>query len=222
MSGDVLATYQPAMGNDWQLDVDPVDEFVEPTGEAVENTEPATPAVSTAQDDSPPSLARLLEAMLFAAVEPLTFERLAGMIRGLTVTQLDEVVGQLNRQYRQQQRPYHIQQQPLGYRLVLRTRYRPLLETLYGGLKEARFTQAAIECLSIVAYRQPLSLTEIEAIRGDECGQPLKQLIRRGMVQLSGKNEANEPLYQTTQRFLEFFQISKPGDLPRADDLERL
>jgi segregation and condensation protein B len=219
MSGEVLATYHPPTISDWQLDVEPLEEYVEPEDVAANSAAPDAPAADDRPDDTPPSLARLLEAMLFAALEPLTVERLAGMIRGLTSTQLEEVVGQLNRQYRQQQRPYHIQQQPLGYRLVLRTRYHPLLETL---LKEARFTQAAVECLSIVAYRQPLSLTEIEAIRGDECGQPLKQLIRRGMVQLSGKNEANEPLYQTTQRFLEFFQIGKPGDLPRADDLERL
>jgi segregation and condensation protein B len=206
---------------DWQLDVEPVEFVTEPEPEVAEAT-PSKAVVEREEAASPPPLPRLVEAMLFAAHEPLTAEKAGAMIRGLTTTLLDETVQTLNQQYRRQQRPYHIQQQGAGYRLMLRSKYRPMLETLYGGLKEVRFTQAAIECLSIVAYRQPLSLTDVEAIRGDECGPPLRQLLRRGMVQLSGKSDTGDPLYTTTSRFLEFFQLSKPSDLPRADDLERL
>jgi segregation and condensation protein B len=220
MSETLTAITPPDLA-DWQLDVEPVEFVAEPEPEAAAVTPPLA-AVEREESASPPPLPRLVEAMLFAAHEPLTAEKVGTMIRGLTATLLDETVQTLNQQYRRQQRPYHIQQQGAGYRLMLRSKYRPLLETLYGGLKEARFTQAAIECLSIVAYRQPLSLTDVEAIRGDECGPPLRQLLRRGMVQLTGKSETGDPLYSTTPRFLEFFQLSKPSDLPRADDLERL
>jgi segregation and condensation protein B len=106
--------------------------------------------------------------------------------------------------------------------MTLQPKHRFVLEWLYGGLKEARLSQQAVETLSIIAYRQPLTQFEIEGILGMPCLIPLRQLIRRGMVAVQGYNDKNQSLYVTTQRFLDFFHLTRLEDLPRADDLERL
>ena len=206
----------------WQLDIEPqADEPVEQAElhpPKVEATRASAPAEST----TPPPLQQILEALLFVATEPLTTKHLCSMIRGLTTSQLDETIRLMNLHYRRQGRPYRIVHQSAGFRLVLRTPFRSHLEELYGSVKEARFSQIAIETLAIIAYRQPLSQQQIEAILGQEAGLPLRQLIRRGMIQISGQDENNQPAYVTTARFLDYFALTKIDDLPRADDLERL
>ncbi len=206
----------------WQLDVEaPLDVAQDDVlEEAV--VEPASSPMRPEADTAPPPLPRILEALFFATHEPLSVEKLAKLIRGISASEVSTIVADLNQHYKKLQCPYHIQLLPTGYRVALRKRYRPLLEHLFGGVKEVRFSQIAIETLAIVAYRQPLTATETEAILGQDCSTPLRQLVRRGMVQLQGKNEQEEVLYATTPRFLEFFQLSKVDDLPRADDLERL
>jgi segregation and condensation protein B len=208
----------------WQLDVEaPVE--VE-SGDEIHldgGSAGASPSQSLRPDDAtPPPLPRILEALFFAANEPLTIEKITQIIRGITAADISATVADLNQHYKKLHCPYHIQLHSTGYRLALRSRYRPLLEHLFGSVKEVRFSQLAIETLAIIAYRQPISATATEAILGQECSNPLRQLLRRGMVQLGGKNEQAEVVYSTTPRFLEFFQLSKVDDLPRADDLERL
>lgn len=209
-------------GASWQLDVEaPLDVVHDVVAEETA-AEPASSSLRPEADAAPPPLPRILEALFFAAHESLSVEKLAKIIRGISVTEVSTIVADLNQHYKKLQCPYHIQLLPTGYRIVLRNRYRPLLEHLFGGVKEVRFSQITIETLAIVAYRQPLSATETEAILGQDCSAPLRQLVRRGMVQLQGRNEQQEVLYTTTPRFLDFFQLSKVDDLPRADDLERL
>ena len=144
------------------------------------------------------------------------------MIRGLTPVLLEQTISDLNVQYQRQAKPYTIQSTTSGYRLALRNKYQPCLVQLYGGLKEVRLAPHAIEALSIIAYRQPISLAGIEAIQGNDCRSVLRLLLRRGLVQIQGNHEEEGPLYGTTSRFLELFHLNKVEDLPRADDLERL
>jgi segregation and condensation protein B len=205
----------------WELEVEPtvlleetVPEDVHPSV-AAKNKSVETPA-------SPPPLERIIEAILFAATEPLPSQRINSIIRGLTEAELAETIQKLNQQYRRQARPYAIERSETGYRLTLRTGYHHFLEALHGGLKEIRFTQFVIETMAVVAYRQPITQVEVETILGQECGSALRQLIRRGLLQLQAKDSEGKPLYITTSRFLEFFQLTKVEDLPRADDLERL
>jgi len=205
----------------WQLDVEAPLEFVQDV--AVEEAAPEPAASSSRPEEvTPPPLPRILESLFFASHEPLNVEKLGKIIRGISAGEISTIVADLNQHYKKFGCPYHIQLLPTGYRMALRARHRPILENLFGGVKEVRFSQLAIETLAIVAYRQPITATEIEVILGQECTVPLRQLIRRAMVQMQGKNEQQEVLYGTTPRFLEFFQLNKVDDLPRADDLERL
>src|SRR5262245_57563328 len=101
---------------------------------------------------SPPPIPRILEALLFVGGAPLTAERAAVAVRGLTESQLTQAIDGLNRDYRRQGRPYFIQAHEHGYVLTLRPRYRAVVEKLYGPAREARLSPAAIDVLALVAY----------------------------------------------------------------------
>jgi segregation and condensation protein B len=179
--------------------------------------EPATPAV-------PPPLERIVEALLFVGGAPLTAERACDTLRGLTPAQFHEVVQTLDRDYRQQGRPYSIQTRDQGYVLTLRSRFKPVVEKLYGTNREARLSPVAIDVLSLVAYRQPATKQEVDSLRGAESGALLRQLVRRGLIAIVRRGEADqrEVAYGTTARFLELFHLRSLDDLPQTQDLQRL
>jgi segregation and condensation protein B len=200
-------------GGEWAVEV-PEDADVAATKT---EREPATPAV-------PPPLTRIVEALLFVGGAPLTAERACDTIRGLTPAQFHEVVQTLDRDYRQQGRPYSIQTRDQGYVLTLRSRFKPVVEKLYGTNREARLSPAAIDVLSLVAYRQPATKQEVDSLRGAESGALLRQLVRRGLIAIVRRGEADqrEVAYGTTVRFLELFHLRSLDDLPQTQDLQRL
>lgn len=218
---DQLAA-MPVSSEAWQLDIEPP--MCEEEAEETQHPdETSSENVSLRPvDDTPPPLENILEAMLFAAREPLPVENICILIRRISPDAVQLAARSLNQRYKCQNRPYTLTLDKHGYRMVLHQRHRQILEWLYGGVKETRLSQQAIETLSIIAYRQPLTQLEIEGILGMPCLTPLRQLIRRGMVAVQGYNDEKQSLYVTTRRFLEFFHLNRLADLPRADDLERL
>jgi len=203
---DLGRTYAAIVGDDvWQADVPPEPPAVE---------EPATP---------PPAL-RIIEALLFVGGAPLTAKRAREILRGLGQEQFDEAVAQLNDDYRRQLRPYHIQPQGAGWVLALRPRYRPVVDKLYGGVREARLSTGAIDVLAVVAYRQPITKAEVDNFRGAESGSLLRQLVRRGLIQITPMPgvKPKEVAYVTTTRFLDLFNLTSLDDLPKTHDLQQL
>jgi len=198
-------------GQAWELDVPPAPECAGP--------EPHTEAAA-----SPPSVERILEALLFVGGGPLTLDRANAAVRGLTDVQFKDVIDGLNLSYRRQGRPYHIQVQDHGYIVTLRPRFRPVVDRLYGQAKEARLSPATIDVLSLVAYRQPVTKMEVDSIRGIESGGLLRQLVRRGLIAIAQRGQADrrEVTYGTTARFLELFDLKSLDDLPQTQDLQKL
>jgi segregation and condensation protein B len=174
--------------------------------------------------DSPPPLERLVEAMLFLGGPPLTAARAAKAVRGLAAERLAAVVDGLNRAYRSQGRPYHVQMRDQGYELVLRSRYVRVVDHLFGSPREARLSPQALDVLALVAYRQPVARAEIEALRGFDCAGQLRQLVRLGLVALQrgGAAGGSDVTYSTTPRFLSLFRLRSLDDLPRTRDLQQM
>jgi len=209
-SEDLGRTYAAMLGEQaWQVDMP--EEVAPPAG------------AEGAADAVPPSPVRIIEALLFVGGS-LGIDKARAIIRGLTAEQFTEAIDALNRAYRQQQRPYYIQAQEQGYVLTLRPRFRAVAEKLYGGVREARLSTAAVDVLALIAYRQPATKAEIDALRGAESGALIRQLVRRGLVQVVYRAEANqkEVSYGTTPRFLELFGLSHLDDLPRTQDLQQM
>jgi segregation and condensation protein B len=173
---------------------------------------------------SPPPLKRIVEALLFVGGAPLTATGAAEVIRGLTTEQFTETISSLNQDYRRQGRPYLIRLHDQGYVLEIRPRYKPVWDKLYGTMREARLSGAAIDVLALVAYRQPATKQEIDSIRGTESGHLLRQLVRRRLIAVVHRAESNqrEVSYGTTERFLELFGLKSLDDLPQTQDLQKL
>jgi segregation and condensation protein B len=165
-----------------------------------------------------------VEALLFVGGPPLSEARAGEAVRGLTAAQLSQAIDSLNEDYRRQGRPYLIQPQGHGYVLTLRPRHRRVLDQLYGSAREARLSLAAIDVLALVAYRQPATKQEIDAVRGMESAAILRQLVRRGLIAVVNRGEAGhrEVCYGTTARFLELFGLRSLEDLPQTQDLQKL
>jgi segregation and condensation protein B len=190
-----------------------------------EAEQPAIPIAQAAiEPEVPPSPLQIIEAMLFIGGQPLKAERACEIIRGLGVEQVREAIEILDRVYRMQNRPYIVSSSEQGYVLSLRTRYRSIKEKIFGGPREARLAQPALDVLALVAYRQPAPKNEIDTIRGNESGPILRQLVRLGLISVVQRAEAaqREVSYGTTQRFLELFNLKNLDDLPRIGDARRL
>lgn len=205
------------------------EELAQSYGQVVDNhagADPAyeaAPAASADESAAPPPLHRIIEALLFVGGAPLTGVRACESIRGLTSAQFTQAIDQLNRDYRQQGRPYRIQPKEAGFELVLQPRFRPILDHLYGSMREARLSPQALDVLALVAYRQPVTRQEVESLRGGESAGVLRQLVRFGLIAVQrGETNPREVCYGTTTRFLKLFQLRGLDDLPRTQDLQRL
>jgi segregation and condensation protein B len=177
-----------------------------------------------ASDDTPPPpLARIVEALLFVGGPPLSYPRAAEAVRDLTEEQFTQAVAGLNHEYQQQGRPYRAQFREGGYELALRPAHRQIRDRLYGSARrEARLSPPALDTLALVAYRQPVTRREVDALRGADSLALLRQLVRLGLIAVQrGDAEAQEVMYGTTARFLRLFGLKNLDDLPRTRDVER-
>lgn len=174
------------------------------------------------RDVSPRSI---LEAMLFVGNtenEALTSEQVAGFMRGVRAQEIDELVVELNEEYEELGCPYRIVAVGSGYLLQLKEAYRGLREKFYRRVREARLSQAAIDVLAIVAYRQPLTRDEVDKLRGRPSGGLLNQLVRRQLLRIERAEEKpRRPKYYTTPRFLDLFGLANLEELPQSHDVER-
>lgn len=167
-------------------------------------------------------LARV-EAVLFLAREPLTSRKI-GQLAGLSDgTAARTAVRQLNKLYDEGGSPFRAEQLAGGYQLLTRPMFGPWLRRLLQAPVQTRLSAPALETLAVVAYRQPVLRAEIEAIRGVQCGDILRQLMDRDLARIvSRADDLGRPLlYGTTKRFLQVFGLRNLDELPQADALRR-
>lgn len=168
-------------------------------------------------------LARL-EAVLFLAREPLGTRKLAQWAGLADGTEARTLVRKLNRLYDAEESAFRIEEVAGGLHLMTRPKFAAWLRRLHAVPVEVRLSAPAIETLAIVAYRQPVLRAEIEAIRGVQCGEILRQLMDRDLVRILGRSEdLGRPfLYGTTKLFLQVFGLRQLEELPRNERLRGL
>jgi len=166
-------------------------------------------------------LKRALEALLFAADSVLKSGKLAELSGAEDGHQARELVMELKEEYDDQGRAFCIEEVADGYRMVTRPRYHRWLRELKRSEKKQSLSQAAMETLAIVAYRQPLNRAEIEDVRGVQSGYILRSLVEKDLVRVVGRStELGRPLlYGTTSTFLEQFGLDSLDDLPEIGEL---
>ena len=166
-------------------------------------------------------LARL-EAALFLAREPLSTRRLAKLARLTDGTRARVLIRELKRLQEEAGSAFRVEQIAGGFRLLTRTSLGPWVRRLLGTPPETRLSAAALETLAIVAYRQPVTRAEIEAIRGVGCEDMLRQLMERDFVAIGGRTEdlGRPNVYVTSRRFLQAFGLARIEDLPRIEPFD--
>lgn len=162
-----------------------------------------------------------LEAILFLSREPLGSRKLAQLAGLADGTKARTLVRALNRRYDAEGSAYRVEEVAGGFQLLTRSKYAPWLRRLSSISVEVRLSAPALETLAVVAYRQPVLRAEIEAIRGVQCGEVLRQLIERDLVRIVGRSEelGRPLLYGTTRQFLQVFGLRHLEDLPRYEFL---
>lgn len=166
-------------------------------------------------------LAKLFEAALFAASRPLTLEELATLDPERADGQVRAALEELRRVYAGEDHGIELVEIAEGWQFLTRPEYAEPIERAQFAIRPRRLSPAALETLSIVAYRQPVGRVEIDEIRGVDSGAVLDKLVERGLVEVVSRGEGlGRPLlYGTTPQFLEILGLKNLGDLPRLDEL---
>jgi len=175
-------------------------------------------------DHCPISPTSILEALLFVGNRdklPLTAQQAAELMRGVAASEIPGLVDALNHRYAAVGCPYQIVSERSGYRMTLRKDFAKLRDRFYGRIREARLSQAALDVLAIVAYRQPLTAVRIAELRGKPSARLLSQLVRRGLLEIHRPEDRGAAAeYRTAGRFLGLFGLGSLEDLPRSEDLD--
>lgn len=181
--------------------------------------EDGRPGAATHVDE----LVGIVEAMLFAAAEPVPVARLVQVLGGIERREVLAALRALRDRLEADASGLQLVEAAGGWQLRTRAAHAPWIRRLLGG-RPPRLSRAMLETLAIVAYRQPCTRPEVEAIRGVDVGAVMATLVERRLVRILGRKEApGRPiLYGTTPEFLEVFGLPDLGALPPLADLGEL
>ena len=166
---------------------------------------------------------RIVEALVLSSSEPISAAKLAEIVPGCEPDEVKEFVHALNAEYTEQDRSFEIWEIAGGYQIRTRAEFSGYLQKLQKE-RALRLSQAALETLAIVAYRQPVTRAEIEDVRGVDAGATVKSLLERHLIRIAGQREVpgRPMLYGTTRRFLEIFGLDSLKSLPTLRELDEL
>jgi segregation and condensation protein B len=201
-------------------------EELEPTEDAQDQTEELEPVEPLGRED----LRQALYAMLFASDRPLSAGRLAEALgdidKDIVVNLLDELGQALEARNKNGELPcpYMLNEIAGGYQLVSRPQFAPYIRRLFQIKKSKRMSRAILETLAIIAYRQPVTRADVEAIRGVSVSYAFETLLEKRLIKITGVAEApgRPKLYRTTDEFLVHFGMKSLKELPSIEELREL
>ena len=183
------------------------------------------------------TLARVVESLLFSAQKPLSAKEMvdvikrAGQVDDLSPNEFTKVresevaaaVEELKIEYGQQERAFQLVEKAEGWQFATDPAYANWVRQLFPAPKPARLTAPALETLAIIAYRQPITRPDVEAVRGVAIDGVLQTLMEHGLVKISGRAEipGRPLLYETTQFFLDHFGLRNLDELPNVEELRK-
>lgn len=171
---------------------------------------------------------QIVEALLFASPEPLTQPQLNSVFEAdlvdLELTNLEKIIEDLNYLYNKNDNAFTIVKVAGGYQLVSRSEYEIFIRRLLKKSGRLALTNASLETLAIVAYRQPVNRFEIESIRGVDSSGVLRTLLSKNLIKIKGRDAGpGRPLlYNTTEKYLEYFGLNDLSEMPKISELSDL
>ena len=168
-------------------------------------------------------LKNIIESLLFVAEAPLTVDQIKEVLTLADRKVIKEALNDLIADYNERQGAFMLHEVAGGYQFRTRPEYVPWIKRLLQP-KPTRLSKAALETLAIVAYKQPLIRSDIEHLRGVDCGGVLRMLLERKLIRVLGRKEIpGRPLiYATTKEFLQVFDLKNLTDLPTPKEIEAL
>lgn len=171
-----------------------------------------------------------IEVLIFASEKPLTSADVLELINNAfgfmeeraTKEQVDAALEGIREKYSAEFYPFEVKQSGGGWQFLTKSIYHPTVAQLNGDKYQKRLSNAALETLSIIAYKQPITKGEIEAIRGVNCDYSIQKLLEKELIIISGRDEQlpGRPLiYATSQNFMDYFGINSSGDLPQIKEV---
>jgi len=182
------------------------------------------------------TLKAVVEALLFASQKPLSLKEIAATFASaaeyfeegpeaalakVNEAEITETVRTLQNEYSELGRAFHLVEQVSGWVLVSRIEYQVWVRQLFPEMRPTRLSAPALETLAIIAYRQPITKADVEAIRGVTVDGVMQKLLDAGLVKITGRAEipGRPLLYVTTQHFMEHFGLKNLDELPNASEL---
>ena len=172
-------------------------------------------------------LTQHIEALIFTTEHPITLAELSGVLNATFETEFaDDAIlrgiDELKNRYTQPTFAFEIVEISGGYQFLTKGAFHASVGTFLKQTTKKRLSQAALETLSIVAYKQPISKTEIEQIRGVSCDYAMQKLLEKELVTILGRSDApGRPLlYGTSDKFMNYFGIRSLNDLPKPKDFK--
>jgi segregation and condensation protein B len=167
-----------------------------------------------------------IEALIFCAQEPISPDEISRTLAEayeyeLNTEEVTNVIAQLQQKYSSDQFAIQIQAHAGGFQFLTKPEHQSVVGILLKHRAKKRLSAAALETLAIIAYKQPITKTQIEQIRGVSCDYAVQKLLEKELITIKGKAEAvGRPiLYGTTQKFMDYFGISSLRDLPQLKDV---
>ena len=166
----------------------------------------------------------VVEALILASPEPIAARKIADVFDDLSPSKVAEAVTLLNNRYMESGSSYRIRELAGGYQFYIVPEFAGYVDELFTRRRKMRITRAALETLAIIAYRQPVTKTGVEHIRGVASDGVLHNLLEKKLITIKGRaNGVGRPLlYGTTDEFLKFFGLNQLQDLPKMSEIEEL
>ena len=161
----------------------------------------------------------IIESLLFVNDNPVSTRDLAEVLN-LEKKEVEEKVKELQEDYKRNERGMSIISVAGGYQMCSNPANEEWIKKMYRQKNKQRLSSAALECLAIIAYKQPITKMEIEAIRGVNVDGVMRNLTKAGLIKITGKKDVlGRPfLYGTTRKFLEYFGLNSLKDLPQLEE----
>jgi len=182
--------------------------------------------VSAEDPEAPPGpeeLVSAVEAVVFAAAEPVQASEIAAALGGLVAEQVEQAIEELGRRLDGNGGGLRLERVAGGWRLATRPEVGVWVRRFFRQRNRTRLSPASLETLAIVAYKQPITAPEIQAIRGVDPSHGIKSLLEKRMIRILGRKKVvgNPLLYGTTKQFLVHFALDRLADLPSLEDFDQ-
>ena len=165
----------------------------------------------------------IIESLLLVAEEPLKIDRIKNILALAEKKEIQKALAELSSEYEHRKGGFFLREVAGGYQIRTRPEYREWIKRLIQP-KPLRLSKPALETLAIIAYKQPIIRSDIEHIRGVNCGGILRMLLERNLVRILGRKAipGRPHIYATTKQFLEVFDLKNLEDLPTPKEISEL